>query len=255
MPKPTKSATVGRFTKAAQPVRHRLIGSSYGADGTGKTFLWLSAPGPIFIQSFDFGLEGVVEQFQGRKDVYVREYDWTPGKTGLTQADAVALRDQFIQDYELALNEARTLIWDKETEVWELFRYAEFGGPNEAPRNYPELNQRYRYYIRRPYERGLNFGLIQGVKEKWISERDPGSGKLKPHNTGELVRTGFGELQNLMQINLAHTREGGAFAYRVGKCRQNSALQDETFTFEAGDNPFVGLAMMVFPDTTEVDWQ
>lgn len=245
-------AQQSRFIKANQEARLRLVGASCGAQGVGKTHFWLSAPGPIYIQSFDFGLEGVVEKFQRDKDVYVREYDWTPGKEGLTREDAMALRDEFIADYELALIKGRTIIWDKETEVWELFRYAEFGGPSDAPRNYPELNQRYRYYLRRPYELGVNFGLIQGVREKWISKPDKRTGELKPHATGEMVRTGFNEAGALVQIDLWHRRENGQYVIDVGKCRQNAELSDQSFN---SGMSFTDMAMLVFPESVEEDWQ
>ena len=245
-----KAATIGRFERADKDVKHRLIGASYGEQGTGKTHFWLSAPGPIYVQSFDFGLEGVIQKFQQEKEIYLREYDWTPGKEGLDWGATVDLRDQFIEDFELALKKGRTVIWDKETEVWELFRYAQFGEKSDAPRNYPELNQRYRYYIRRPYDLGVNFGLIQGVREKWVSKPDKKTGELKPHNTGELVRTGFGELGSLVQVDIWHKRANGCFTLDVGKCRQNPDLQDEQFT----NLSFADLAMLVFPESGEKNW-
>ena len=241
----------GHFVKADQDVKLRLIGASYGEQKVGKTSFWLSAPGPIYVQSFDYGLEGVIQKFQKDKEIYVREYDWAPGKEGLTQDDAIELRDQFVADFETALTNGRTIVWDKETEVWELFRYAEFGGPSDAPRNYPELNQRYRYHIRRPYDLGVNFGLIQGVRDKWVSKADKRTGEMKPHFTGERVRTGFGEVGTLVQIDMWHKREGGKFYIDVGGCRQNAELQDVQFE----GLTFPEIAQLVFPDSAAEDWE
>ena len=248
--------TNGRFARANQSVKLRLIGASYGEQKVGKTSFWLSAPGPIYIQSFDYGLEGVVQKFQHEKEIYVREYDWAPVGDELTQEAAIELRDAFVADFDVALAQGRTIVWDKETEVWELFRYAEFG-PNDvgvatsAPRNYPALNQRYRYHIRRAYDLGVNFGLIQGVKAKWISKPQPGTGILQPHNTGELARTGFNEIGALVQIDLWHKREQGQFLIDVGGCRQNAELQDQQFT----NLTFPEMACLVFPDSRLEDWE
>lgn len=250
-----KATDWGSFIKSDMDTRHRLIWAGYGEHGTGKTTFGLTAPGPILVQSFDFGLEGIVDRFQKEKDIYVKEYDWSPGKdddeTSL-QDRAIELRDEFIADYELACKKARTVLWDKESEVWELFRYAEFGAPNDAPRNYPELNQRYRHLLRRPHvdRDDMNFGIIQGVKEKWVSKTDPKSGSMKPHNTGEMVRTGFGELGNIVQVDIWHTREKGEFYLNVGKSRQNSELQDQRFE----NLTFTEFASLVFPDSSEEDW-
>lgn len=253
----SKPTNWGAFIKSDMGERLRLIWAGYGEHGTGKTTFGLTAPGPICVQSFDFGLEGVVNKFQKEKDIYIKEYDWSPGKDDTEkslQDRAIELRDEFIADFELACKKARTVLWDKESDVWELFRYAEFGAPNDAPRNYPELNQRYRHFLRRPHvdRDDMNFGIIQGVKDKWVSKPKPGEpSKMQAHNTGELVRTGFSELGNIVQVDIWHTREKGQFYLNVGKSRQNSELQDQRFE----DLTFTDFAQLVFPDSTEKDWQ
>ena len=252
----TKRAN-GNFVKADQDAALRLIGASYGEQKVGKTSFWLSAPGPIYVQSFDYGLEGVIQKFQREKDIYVREYDWAPGQLEdqddweTLRTEARSIRDTFLADFEIALKNGRTIVWDKETEVWELFRYAEFGGPSDAPKDYPKLNQRYRYHLRRPYERGLNFGLIQGLKDKWVSKADKRTGEMKPHFTGDRVRSGFGEIGPLVQIDMWHTRERGKFYINVGGCRQNAELQDQTFEGLS----FPEIAQLVFPDSSFKDWE
>ena len=58
-----KNATtggLGRFTKASTTLKPRIIAASYGEVGTLKTSFWLGAPGPILVQSLDWGLEGVI---------------------------------------------------------------------------------------------------------------------------------------------------------------------------------------------------
>src|SRR5438128_15529 len=134
-----KTSPFARYSPAVDEVKHRLIGLSVGEVGSRKTSFWLEGPGPIVVFSLDQGLEGVVNRELKNnpgKEIYYKEYAWMPTEE-TSQDDAIALRDELTEDYEHAIQNARTVIIDKETDVWELFRYAEFGAPNDAPRNYP----------------------------------------------------------------------------------------------------------------------
>jgi hypothetical protein len=243
-----------RFAHADQGYRQRLIGASHGEVGTGKTSFWLGAPGPIVVFSLDKGLEGVVEKYQADKQIYYKEYAWSPGAFDTddeAKAAAVALRDEMIADYEHALTVARTVILDKETNIWEVFRYAEFGGPNDAPRNYPKLNQAYRHFVNLGKDTDLNIGFIQSMKDEWATVKKA-DGATKGAFTGKRVRTGFSELDELVHIDLRHRREGGKFLVDVGKSRGPGSgdIQDQTFE----DLSFTDFSMLVFPDSRLEDW-
>ena len=252
MAKALKSALSSRFNRANTAPRHRIIGASFGEVGTGKTSFWLGAPGPIVVQSLDKGLEGVVEPFAETKDIYTPEYDWAPTED-LSQDDAIALRDRFCEDFEAALEHARTIVWDKETLIWELFRYAEFGEPNDAPRNYPKLNQRYRKYLQMPKATNVNFGCIQSMKDLWKSAMKKDGSGTQGVNTGQRVRQGFSELDELVFFDLRHRREGGVFLIDIGKAHGPGAqdMQDETLEGVT----FIDFAQLAFPGTSEEDWQ
>ena len=241
------------FPRASSAVKPRLVWASYGEVGSGKTHFALSAPGPIVVQSFDRGLEGVVEPFVTTgKDVRVVEYEWSPTDQ-LAQDEAIKLRDRFIRDYEIAIQHAKTVLWDRESDIWELFRYAEFGAPSDAPKNYSALNQRYRKYINMAKATDINFGCIQSVKTAWDSTINPRTGREQPRPTKERERTGFKELEGIVHIDLHHRREDGHFYIDVGKSRGPGGqdVQDQSFM----DFSFTDLAMMIFPDTSEADWQ
>lgn len=248
-----------RYEKATGEARQRLIWRGFGEPGSRKTSFGLEAPGPIVVFSFDKGLEGVIERYQNDKDIYVKEYDWSPTED-LDQENAIALRDEFIGDFEHAIQHARTVLIDKETDLWELFRYAEFGAPNDAPRNYPQLNQRYRKYMNMPKATDINFGVIQGMKDEWktVTKRD-GSGE-KGANTGRRIPQGFGELEGLVHLNLYHKGQSTrSWAIEVGKARGPGALDvcEKRFGPEEGfeNLTFTEFAMLVFPGTDEGDWQ
>lgn len=243
------------FERSSGLCRNRIIARSEGEVGSGKTHFWLTAPGPIVVQSLDQGLEGVALGEYDKKDIYPIEYDWSPTED-LEQDAAIEIRDQFIKDFEYACKHARTVLWDKEGQVWEMFRYAEFGAPNDAPRNYPKLNQRYMKHVNFPKSLDINFGLIQGMKDEWKTIRTKkasGESVEKGAATGNRIPAGFGDLGGLVHINLYHRREDGKFYIRVGKARGPGAhdIQDQEFA----NITFAELGVLAFPDTSEEDWQ
>ncbi len=275
MAKTNSNPLAAMFERSVGVVRNRIIGRSYGEVGSGKTHFWLGAPGPIVVQSLDQGLEGVaIDQYE-HKDIYPIEYDWSPvvkarGAEGIDaeereqlQDQAIELSNQLCKDFEYACKHARTVIWDKEGDVWELFRYAEFGEPNDAPRNYPKLNQRYRKYINLPKSYDINFGLIQGMKNEWatVSKRKS-SGEVVQSGaaTGGRIAAGFGDLDGLVHINLHHSRREGKFYLAIGKARGPGAqdLQDKEFgpiTKNTIGMSFAEFGELAFPDSTSDDWK
>ena len=178
----------------------------------------------------------------------------------MSQEDAILLRDEFIGDFEHAIQNARTVLIDKETDLWELFRYADFGAPNDAPRNYPLLNQRYRKYMNMPKATDINFGVIQGVKDEWrtVMKKDGTGEKGTP--TGRRIAQGFSELEGRVHLNLHHTGQSiRSWAIEVGKARGPGGqdVAEKTFGPEEGFQgmTFTEFAMLVFPGTGEKDWQ
>jgi hypothetical protein len=264
MPK-SKESPFDRFVKADQPLKNRLFGASYGEPGSGKTHFWLGAPGPIVLFSMDKGQEGVVEKFQDEKDIYIKEYEWEPTPNPREDSDideanqeaATLVRDAFVEDFQHAITIARTVIIDKETDIWELFRYAEFGKPKDAPLNYAPLNQGYRQLINMPKALDINFGLIQAMKEPWMPKVNKKSGAIGAGPSGDLKRHGFKEIEGLVHINIFHSWKAGddgpEFMMDIGKTRGPAT---KTIQGTHQENlSFVELAQLVFPDSTEEDWQ
>lgn len=250
----TEKNLASRFTRSLGDVKNRIIARSFGEVGTGKTHFWLTAPGPIVVQSLDQGLEGVALNEYGKKEIYPIEYDWSPTEK-TSQDEAIELRTAFIEDYEYALKHARTILWDKESDVWELFRYAEFGEPNDAPRNYPKLNQFYRKHVNMAKPTDVNFGLIQGMTDEWITvkKRKP-SGEVTEAGaaSGRRKPKGFGDLDGLVHLNLFHERTDGKMIINVGKARGPGGFEIQDQAFE--NLSFSDFAQLVFPGTDEDDW-
>lgn len=250
-----------RYTKASTEGRQRIIAASFGEAGTLKTSFWLTAPGPIVIQSTDKGLEGVVDVYlktlsdeTGKtKDIYVVEYD--PAVGVMAKEEAEEIRDKIVNDFEHALQHARTVVWDKETQVYEIFKYAEFGAPKDAPQNYYELDQRYRHVINLAKDTDINFGLIQGMKTPWVPKvnKKTGTQGAVP-SVDERVRRGMREIEELVHINIEHTTDtDGAFILKVGKSRGPGAREIQNQTIPYVDFP--SFAQLVFPDSVLEDWK
>jgi len=244
-----KVTSYGNFKPLDSTNRHRLIVRSWGPEKAGKNHFGFTGPSPIFGQYFDpGGTEGVAEKFiRGEygapKEIHAITYRFD--KSDVSQAQAVDIRDQFILDYEVALQNARTVQWD-ETEVWELFRWAQFGGDSDAPKFYAPLNAKYRFLIQSAYDAGVNLQLIQKVKEKWGE-----NSKGQPRPTGGFEPTGFKEGNYICQANLEHAWDAeNGFSVLVHNCRQNMTLSGERF----GNLDWATLGMLVYPDSNESEW-
>jgi hypothetical protein len=235
---------------------HRLIGLSIGEPGSRKSSFWLEGPAPIVVLSFDRGMEGVVDRIlrdvSPDKEVYVKEYEWLP-TTDTSQQEAINLRDQYTADFENAIQNARTVIVDTETDLWELFRYAEFGAANDAPRNYPALNQRYRRLINAVKSTNCNLGLIERCKDEWVSSVNKKTGAKGAVGSGNRIRSGFGELDGLVHQVLYHTGVGpDTWKIEVGKARGEAGADVAGQTFDNIDFPT--FSQMLFPCSDESEW-
>lgn len=240
----------GNFKPLATTIPPRIIYRSWGQEKTGKNHFGFTGPSPIFGQYLDpGGTEGVAEKFIAGgefgppKEIYGTMYRFN--KSTMDKAAAIEIRDQFIEDYDLALKRARTVQWD-ETEVWELFRWAEFDSDSDAPRLYAPLNARYRALLQAAYDSGVCLQLVQKVRERWGQ-----NAKGSPVPLGVYEPTGFKEANYIVQMNLEHVwdKEQG-FGVKVVNCRQNMTLSGETFW----GMDFPSLAQLVFPHTTQEDW-
>jgi hypothetical protein len=255
------------FTKASDADRYRLFGASDGEAGSRKTSFWLEGPGPVAVLSLDQGLEGVVQRELRRspgKDIFVKEFEWAPIKEVDMQDDAQQLRDEIEQlYYDVCLPNARTVLFDKEGDFWGLFRYAEFGpDQNDAPRNYPALNQRYRKLINAAKGYGVNVGFINGMKDEW-SSRTKSNGQQGVASTGNRIRQGFGELDGLVHIVLHHSGLGPMqednivrptdWNIKVGKARGPEGWKYAGT--EVGNMTFQEFALLIFPDSEISDWE
>jgi hypothetical protein len=204
----------------------------------------------------DKGMEGVVDRILResglKKEVYVKEYEWMP-TTDTSQQEAIDLRDGLTEDYEIAVQNARTVVMDKENDIWEMFRYAEFGSMNDTPRNYPALNQRYRRLINLAKATDVNVGFIAGMKDEWVKSVNKKTGAQGAVGSGNRIRAGFGELEGLVHQVLYHSGVGPeTWAVEVGKARGEAGSEIAGQSFENLD--FQTFAQTLFPSSDLSEW-
>lgn len=236
---------INGFKKATDKIVPRLIASVSGLEKNGKTSFALSAPGPIIYFNLDYGLEGVLCKYTDTKDIYIKEYRF---KKAGNPDSYLNLWTGFVNDYYAAMrSQARTIIIDTATEVWELLRLARFGKLAQVQSfHYGPVNAEYMNLIREGYSYDKNVIMLHKLKKQYVNDKF----------SGNYERAGFSNTGFLVQANLEVYRDGldGAFFLKVLDCRQNSSLggMEIELADEFGGFPF--LAQMVFPNTTEEDW-
>lgn len=262
MAKATKGLS-SRFTLASGERKHRTIASLNGEVATGKTYFGCTARGPVLSQNIDIGTEGVIEQFiENGKEIYDEKYVWNPGdiQESDLQNAAIEIRNKWETDYRYAINNGiGTIIWDTESRIWQVYRYAEFGAPNaDSIKDYDALNQRFEANINLAKEYDINLFIVRSMKNKWgqfgaVSSK---TGK-KAMGVGGREVWGYEHLPGMMMMELMFIHDpddpegtGSPYQIRVEKCRHNVHMQ---FTTIARCS-FPELGTLLLADSTEENW-
>lgn len=258
---PAKPLVVGNneltslgFSPAADHTSPRIIMSVQGLEKQGKTHLALSAPGPIAYFNSDIGMEGVVGKFLTHKQIHVFDVD-TPSDS----TKATAEWDRVVKAYRAVLaspiSQVRSVVFDTETELWELIRLARFGKLTQVmPHNYGPVNAEYRRLIREAYDSDKNLILLRKMKPLYINDK----------RTKDYEASGFGDMKFLSQVNVQVYRDDpwtdengvlvpGEFHVYVKDCRQNENLQGTDLAGPLATFQF--LASMIVAGTGPEDWE
>jgi hypothetical protein len=229
------------FVKSTGRMKSRMVVSLTGEDHSGKNHCAFTAPAPLYVHSFDPGIEGVVEKFNGShpefaaiygsKDIYVATYELAiqPGDAApqVVAESADQLWQQFIANYRdgMASCGNGTTIVDTDTEAYELIRLARFGKLTQImPHHYGPINAEFRAFLRESQGMPGNVFMLSKYVDEWENFVDA-SGKEKGRKTGGKVRKGFGELPFLMQVcgiseRIDQLGGGSQFQITITDCRQ-----------------------------------
>ena len=261
---PTQSPVIATTARAASPspnggavkfvrrdtasVNRRMIISVCGEEKAGKNYFSFTFPSPIYVHSFDIGLEGTIDQFVAKKEIYVAEYELEvqPGMAEPREVAeaASALWSNFVGNYKDSLASAKrgTVVIDTDSEVYELLRLARFGKLSQIlPHNYAPVNAEFRDVVRSAYDHQCNLFLIGRMADEWINDNNG-----KGNKTGNRVRRGFSDLPYLTQINALCERvdrDGGGSDFQavIESCRFNPECNGATV-----GNDYDALRLAVF---------
>lgn len=252
----------GRFSRVtADDTDRNIVASSQGLPGSGKSHFWLTAPDPIAWFLFDpGGLKGLKNNpLFAEKEVHCIDYcgELNIGKLPKEEriARSIEAFEHFQEDWDVAIRNARTLVVDKESMLWEMVRYAHDEVDSPTPKNFHELNLLYRGWVQDAETNGRNLGLIRDMHDTWGKIGVSREGKPQQGFTGKFKPDGQKYVPGLVQVNLEHRWDEDTREFNVKileKCRLGSAA-----TLMGKEFPgfgFVDLALTVYPDSDPEEW-
>jgi len=248
------------FSRVTGEVQHRLVMSIQGVQKTGKTSFGLSAPGPIALINLDMGDEGVVHKFIEKKAIYKNDYRT---KHKMLKDDYVVLWEKLKDDYYTALDSPtlRTIIFDTATDGWELCRLARHGRlTNVIPRDYDQINFEFKSLVKEALNTNKNVIFVHHLKDEYVNVSTPKGIMGRP--TGSKIMAGFKKMPDVVQLVMETTtydeKDENGYGRRVFQARVLDSRHDPLLNgmdFVEDDFNFTTVAMAMFPDTTEKDWE
>lgn len=246
-------------TKEAE-VFPRLIVGVKGLEGSGKTNFALTAPRSkqqgtqegVFYFHVDLGLEGVghkfVDPFKG--PIYKADYLLDVRELHGEDEDAIKkaaapIAKRFWDDVDLAIKrQVRSMVFDSQSELWELDRLAEWGKLSMKAHHYTPLNARWRRVFKMLSMAKCNAIFLQRLTDEYID--DKATGGYKPQG---YKKTGY-EVQEYLT---AWQDTDHKFHLTVDKSRHDGDLVG--LDLESEECTFETLAGRVFPDIDPDFWR
>lgn len=242
----------GWSVPSATPTR-RLIAAVSGLEKMGKDFFALTASldedtSPVFLHNFDYGLEGVVEQFlvRGGK-LFVAQYRLPKGWRTLPEDQkklvATKAHDEFERMWDDSVARGKgTIIVDTHSEEWEVRRVAKFGKLTQVmPHNYGEVNNEFREMVRDAYDSGMNIIFLQKEKPEYVNN----------NKTGKTEPSGYTDLPFVVQTNLKAYRDPNDMRFKIfiKDCRQNASLAGKYMDVHDNYHAYRDFLNLVFTPT------
>ena len=230
----------------------RLIVCVEGMPKHGKSNFSLTAPGPIAILDFDFGLAEILHKFSDKEiQVCPQKSAAFYGSDAVT--DWVEQLRKTKAAWTAALNskDVRTVTVDTTTELWELLRMARLGKLTQVmPVHYGPVNAEMRGFIREALESDKNVIFTHKMTAKYVNDVW----------SGDYARAGFKDMGYLAQVCVRLTRDDDEdvapldrFGLEVLDCRQNPEINGMKLEGEMVSFPL--LASLVYPDVDAENWQ
>ncbi len=245
------------FDLATSEIRNlRLLMRVGGKEKEGKTHFGLTAPGPIGVLDMDRGLEGVIEKFADDKEIHVKSFRGMPSNT---QSDHEVKWGMFEDSHRLLLNDPpiRSIVWDTDTEAWEMARLSFFGKLTQIKsHHYALVNAAFRKLIDEAFDANKNLIMIARYKKQYVKKNKTSDDSVW---NGKFEASGFTEAKDIVQVNLKarlvrdDEDEKWIPSIEVINCRQNMSENGEIYY---GDEAcFSWIAAMIVEGTTPEDWE
>lgn len=249
------------------PAPIRLFCSAYAKEKEGKTNFGLTSPWPIAYFDIDDGVTEIVDKFAGYEDGIIHfpiEYDIDDDK--LAERETEKWLKAYRGVLEMPDDVVRSIVFDTDTEMWDMLRLAEFGQLTDVPPSeYKRTNHIWLSVLAAAKRSTKNVILLNQMKEEWVSPKGKSkSGKKKMAQwTGDFIRDCMKKVPYKVQASIHLYRDDDGYNAEIMRCRQNPQVEGEILTTEyenMGDDdlnfcsfPFV--AATIYPDTDPGDWK
>lgn len=228
-----------------------------GPPKEGKSHFVLTAPAPIAVHNFDFGLEGVADNDEFKdKEIYDFEYKMPlsamlPGSefNAMSEAAGKVWKD-FVLNFRDTLTKMRTVVVDTGTEAWALARLARLGKLTQITSvQYTAVNAEFRQLVQLALsQNNCNVLFTHKIRDTYEDNK----------KTGATERAGFGEIGYDIQVAVNafrdYTKQGvDQFGLEIAACRASLGASGKRFV--GGDCTFAKVAQAIYPTTSEEKWK
>src|ERR1700744_6554560 len=245
------------YKRVSLEVPKRLVLSIDSPPKYGKTHFTLTAPEPIAVHNLDLGLEGVADSEEFRnKEIYSFDYQIPisaalPGSEfNVMSEEAKKVWTEYVRNFRDSLQKMRTVIVDTGSEAWSLVRLARLGKLTSVlPVQYTSVNAEFRQLTQLALSQNVcNVIFTHKVKDVYKDDK----------KTGEVERSGFGEIEYDVQAVIRASRDYSKsgidqFGLEIASCRANLGASGKRFI--GSDCSFSKVAQAIYPSTTEENWK
>lgn len=250
-------AKMSGFQLAGIEQKKRLVMCTEAMPGCGKTNFGLSMPGPLAIINLDEGLDGVIQEYQETKEIYVASHRANLNEIRAMKGDSgnikKAAEDEWRairQDYIEALADAKSVFVDTGTEFNEMLRLAHFGKLTQVmPHHYAAPNKEMKQLIDLAYDSNANVLFSHRLKKEYVNDKA----------TANLELAGWGQMPYEVQVHMRQWKDPkesfpDRFHMTVLKCRLKSGVEQEgeDFSGEMVTFPFIAALLT---NTNPDEWE
>lgn len=246
----------------AVPKRRRLVLTSEGGPGTGKTDLFYRTfPRPGLVINIDLNDEGVSERYS-EDDILIKRIVM-PAEHDKNHDREIA--DELIELYESSVKGDffRSVMMDEGAAIYTLMRRAFLDGLDfgDSPQtDYTPINSRMARFYTLAKQNRFNLYIPHRQKKERVRVKTR-SGRWGSEETGAYVCSGWGNALYDSQCHIRMTKDPqfgkrgnliSKFKAEVLKCTARSSVEGTVLLDDAISLPMLG--ELVFPASEESDW-